>query len=186
VVQDSIFHLIERLGSLLRSEQRRLGAPHSLEPVHLQALAYLLRANRYSDTPIGVAEFLGLTKGNVSQRLMALERAGLLSRHPDADDGRVVHLAPTARARALLRALMPPPGWRTALRTAGIDEAALESALAALLAGLQRANARRTFGQCRTCRFLRRENGGFVCGLTSEPLTASDTELLCREHETAA
>jgi DNA-binding MarR family transcriptional regulator len=186
VVQDSIFHLMERLGSLLRSEQRRLGAPHGLEPVHLQALAYLSRANRYSDTPIGVAEFLGLTKGNISQRLMVLERAGLLSRRPDADDGRVVHLAPTARARALLRALMPPPGWRTALREAGLDEAALGSALAALLAGLQRANAQRTFGQCRTCRFLRRENGGFVCGLTSESLTPSDTELLCREHEAAA
>ncbi len=186
MVQDGTFHLIERLGSLLRSEQRRLGAPHDLEPVHLQALAYLSRANRYSDTPIAVAEFLGLTKGNVSQRLMALERAGLLTRRPDGTDGRVVHLAPTARARTLLRALTPPPGWRAALQTAGIDEAAMVSALTALLAGLQRANAQRTFGQCQTCRFLRREKGGFVCGLTLEPLTPADTQLLCREHESAA
>jgi DNA-binding MarR family transcriptional regulator len=185
-VKDVAFHLVERLGSLLRSEQRRLGAPHGLEPVHLQALAYLSRANRYSDTPIAVAEFLGLTKGNVSQRLLALERAGLLSRRPDNEDGRVVHLAPTARARALLRTLVPPPGWRTALREAGIDEAALGTILTVLLAGLQRANAQRTFGQCQTCRFLRRENGGFICGLTLEPLMPADTQLLCREHEPAA
>jgi DNA-binding MarR family transcriptional regulator len=186
MASDHAFDLIERIGGLLRGELRRLGAPHGLEPVHVQALAYLARANRYSDTPIGVAEFLGLTKGNVSQRLIALEKAGFLKRRRDTDDARVVHLAPTARAQALLRQLSPPPSWREACGAAGIDTAALSAGLAALLAALQRANDQRTFGQCRSCRFLQRDGRRFTCGLTREALTPADTQLLCREHEPPA
>ncbi|HEX2887613.1 MarR family winged helix-turn-helix transcriptional regulator [Vineibacter terrae] len=183
---DRVFDLIERLGALLRSELRRLGAPHGLEPVLLQALAYLARANRYSDTPIAVAEFLGLTKGNVSQRLIALEKAGMLLRRPDRHDARVVHLAPTAKAQALLAALSPPPAWRAAMAASGEDTAGLEAGLTGLLSALQRANGRRTFGQCRGCRFLQRDGDTFTCGLTRDPLEPGDTLLLCREHEAAA
>lgn len=183
---DRLFDLVESIGALLRSELRRLGAPHGLEPVHLQALAYLARANRYSDTPIAVAEFLGLTKGNVSQRLIALEKAGLLRRRPDRDDARVVHLVPTAKAQTLLEALSPPPAWRTATAAVAGDQEGVETALATLLSALQGANGRRTFGQCRSCRFLQRKDGAFTCGLTHDPLEPDHTLRLCREHEPAA
>ena len=186
MAEDRVFDLIERIGALLRSELRRLGAPQGLEPVHLQALAYLARANRYSDTPIAVAEFLGLTKGNVSQRLIALEKAGLLRRRHDRDDARVVHLVPTAKAQALLGALSPPPAWRTAMTATGDRREDLEAGLTVLLSALQSANGRRTFGQCRSCRFLQHKDGAFTCGLTRDPLEPDHTLRICREHEPAA
>ena len=55
--------------------------------------------------------------------------------------------------------------------------------LESLLRELQRANSSRTFGVCKTCRHLQENGDQFHCGLTEEPLTAKETELICHEHE---
>lgn len=184
---DDLFALIDRLGHLLRHDLRAGGAGDGLEPVHLQALDYLTRANRVSDTPVAVAEYLGLTKGNVSQRLLALERAGLVQRTPDADDGRVSHLQPTEAGQARLAAAVPPPAWREALRALPPSQRrALETGLRALLAALQRARGGRSFGVCRTCRHFVRVGDAARCGLTGEALAASQTLRICREHAPAS
>ncbi|MFO6350987.1 MarR family transcriptional regulator, partial [Pseudomonas aeruginosa] len=39
------------------------------------------------------------------------------------------------------------------------------------------------FGLCRSCRFHQRRAGSPFCGLTGEPLSAADAELICREHQ---
>lgn len=36
---------------------------------------------------------------------------------------------------------------------------------------------------CHTCRFFGREEPGYRCGLTGEPLSAADSTRICREHE---
>jgi DNA-binding MarR family transcriptional regulator len=183
---DDLYPLLERLGNLLRHDLRAAGADDDLEPVHLQALDYLARANRYSDTPVGVAEYLGLTKGNVSQRLIALERAGLLRREADPHDGRVSHLVPTAAGRARLRAAVPPWPWGAALD--GVPAAtrtALAEGLRTLLSALQRERGGRSFGVCHTCVHFRRSPAGAQCGLTGEPLAAAQTLRICREHAEA-
>ena len=39
------------------------------------------------------------------------------------------------------------------------------------------------FGVCRSCSHFQREGAGrYRCGLTQEPLSASDSQRLCREH----
>ena len=60
-------HLIERLGNLVRADARAVCNDYDMRPVQLEALEFLTQCNRYSDTPQAVAEFLGLTKGTVSQ-----------------------------------------------------------------------------------------------------------------------
>lgn len=183
-MQQRAYLLLERLSNLLRSDLRRAGEAESLEPVLLQALDYLARANRYSDTPAAVTEYLGLTKGNVSQRLLSLERAGLIRRHEDAEDRRVSHLEVTARGREVLRAAVPPPAWRKALAGLSTEDAEhLATGLGALLAGLQRVNGFRTFGECRSCRHLQRDRRSLRCGLTGDALTEPETASMCREHE---
>ena len=87
-----LLELVERLGNLLRSEFRRAGADEQLQPVHVHALVYLTRANRYSNTPQAMAEYLGLTKGTMSQSLLLLDRRGLIERYQDDLDRRVVRL----------------------------------------------------------------------------------------------
>lgn len=180
--------LLERLTNLLRAEQRDAGADETLQPVHLSSLHYLSRANRYSDTPAGVTEYLGATKGTVSQSLLVLERKGLITKHTDEQDRRVTRLALTDMGKRFLSKNWPSSRVREAL--AGLpdqDREQLEEGLLSLLAALQRTNGWRSFGVCHTCQLFERLPGGrFRCGLTREPLVKAQTDKICREHEPAA
>jgi len=181
---DDLRDLVEALGRLLEGELRERAGAEGLQPIHVRALAFLGRANRYSNTPRGLAEWLGLTKGTVSQSLQLLHRRGLVERAPDPDDGRVVRMGLTARGRALLERCRRAPGWEGAVGQlpAGRREEAAAT-LRALLLEMQRRRGRLTFGECRTCRHLvRGGEGAFRCGLTAEPLRSSDTLRICREH----
>jgi DNA-binding MarR family transcriptional regulator len=181
---DRLYALLERLGNLLRTEERAAGLPHGLQPVHLQALRYLQSCNRYSNTPAALTEYLGLTKGTVSQTLLLLEEKGLLRKEADAEDRRVVHLLLTDAGRKVLKEALPPDLFKRALAHVPGGDAALEDALTGLLRSLQAANAQRSFGACATCKHFQREGAGrFRCGLTQEPLSREDSLLLCREHE---
>lgn len=177
--------LLERVGGLLRSETRQAARRRGLQPVQLEALVYLTRCNRYSDTPAALADYLGLTRGTVSQSLLALERKGFLSRVPDREDRRVVHLRLTAGGRAAASTASRPTIWESACST--LDTSLLErlgTDLEALLTAMQKAHGARTFGQCHTCRHLLKEGAEiFRCGLTRAPLTPAESRRICREHE---
>ena len=180
MASDSVFELVSRISRLIQAEGRTSGLPAA----QLEALAYVTSANRYSDTPAAVAEYFGTSRGTTSQTLLALERAGLLNRSRDSQDGRVVHLEPTPEGRRLVRKMVPPPVLRRAVANLGARGGRdLEEALRGLLLQLVRANEGRAFGVCRTCSHFRREpEGRFRCGLTQEPLSEADSNLLCREH----
>jgi DNA-binding MarR family transcriptional regulator len=170
--------LLERIASLLRSEMRRSAAADGLEPVHILALWYLAHANSFSNNPLAVGEYLGLTKGNVSQRLNVLEQKGLIRKVEDRKDRRRLHLELTRLGRTVLRRNYPPGTWPAA----GV-EASLEASLDSILRKMVAANGGRTFGQCRTCRFHESRAGAPFCGLLQLPLTAVQATQICREHE---
>lgn len=180
-----LLELIERICSVARAELRAQGGDSHLQPVHLQALAFIDRANRYSNTPQVLAEYLGSTKGTVSQSLLVLYRRGLVNRDADPQDRRVVRLSLSPAGRQWLT---PPPlegDWVKALTDVPEDQIATAlDVLSQALANLQRARGGRSFGVCHSCRHFRRESQDrFRCGLTGEPLSTSDSEKICREHE---
>jgi DNA-binding MarR family transcriptional regulator len=176
--------LVERLGNLLRADVRAACHEHGVRPVQLEALGYLTQCNRYSDTPQGVAEFLGLTKGTVSQTLKVLEQKGLLRKQDDARDKRVVHLKPTAKGQRLVERVVPSASLVQGLgKLSKSERQATVDALRVLLRSIQKANDLKTFAPCHTCRFNQKYEGGFFCGLTREPLDDQDVTLLCREHQ---
>lgn len=181
VTAERVHELLERLANLLRAEERQLGKQLGLQPVQMQALAYLARANRYSDSPNAVADYLGLTKGTVSQTLAVLQQRQLVAASDDAADGRRVHLKPTAKGRRAL-SMLPPAVLRKALGEGG-DAAALADSLEQVLVAIQRGRSGRTFGVCHSCRHFRGGPDGSHCGLTGEPLATEQTGRLCREHE---
>lgn len=172
--------LLERLAALIHQSVRDDAARHGLLPIHLQVLAYLSRANRYSDLPIAVAEYFGITRGTVSQTLSVLERKGLVTRQPDELHGKRIHLALTAAGRAVLAR-----SWARrldeALASTGSPGAGAHAQLEALLAALQRQNGNRAFGVCRQCAHFLAEGDGHRCGLTGEALTATQAAKICRE-----
>ncbi|MCF7977819.1 MAG: MarR family winged helix-turn-helix transcriptional regulator [Chromatiaceae bacterium] len=175
---------LERLCNLLRSEAWVASAKVGLQPIHLHTLRYLAVCNRYSDTPLAVAEFLGQTKGSVSQTLKLLAGKGLVAKQSDAADRRLVHLTPTPAALELLA--QTKSELRISQAAADLDEtacSALDAGLTGLLRALQIAHGRRVFGVCSGCRFNERHAGGYRCGLTGELLSGDDVTRICREYE---
>jgi DNA-binding MarR family transcriptional regulator len=178
-----LLDLAERLGNLAEARLKALGAPHGLQTVHVRVLLYLAAANRYSNTPLAVGEYLGLTKGTVSQSLILLETKGYLSRGADARDRRVVRLALTAAGQAVVVEAEDLGRLRAA--SAEVPAGLLEG-LTGLLRQLQILEGRRSFGQCRTCRHHLADGPDlWRCGLTGEPLSQADSVRICREHVSA-
>lgn len=181
----NLFDLFERLSSLMRAWFRQHPLLVDIQPIQLSALLYLARCNHYSNTPLGVTEYLGLTKGTVSQSLKALEAKGLIVKSQDSRDKRSVHLELTAQAQELLSAVIPPDFVSAAANRMGGKAQQLESLLGEMLTEIQREQDISTFGLCKTCRFHRQVDGNPFCGLTEEPLAGPAAELICREHEAA-
>jgi MarR family transcriptional regulator, organic hydroperoxide resistance regulator len=176
--------VLERLCNLLRMETRAFGLKHGLQPVQLEALTFLTQCNRYSDTPQAVGEYLGLTKGTVSQSLKVLVQKGLLRKQSDKQDKRVVHLAPTVKGRNLVKNAIADKNLAPSLaKTNALKINELTSVLRSALREMQQVNQRKAFAACHTCRFNEHHTKGYVCGLTLEALSAQDIQLICREHE---
>ncbi|MEM8962304.1 MAG: MarR family winged helix-turn-helix transcriptional regulator [Acidobacteriota bacterium] len=178
-----LHQLTERLTSLFRAGLRQAATEHGLKLVQLEALIYLGSANRYSDTPAALTEYLGITKGTVSQTLKALEKRGLIKKVADLVDGRVVHCRPTETGQTMIDQVYPIQLFAE-LPDTTFEQPARE--LESLLRTLQQANDLRSFGICRSCRFFEPRELGGRCGLTKEALSPEDATKLCREHELAS
>lgn len=180
--------LIGSLARLAQAEVRDRALAADLQPVHIVALAYLRDANRYSNTPMALAEFLGSTKGTVSQSLLLLYRKGLVERHADPHDGRVLRLRLSPAGRRLLREADLEAQWSQAV--AGLcaaEVAQTERTLQGLLRSLQRRRGGRSFGVCSSCAHFQGHAGASGrCGLTGEALDRADAGRICREHLVAA
>lgn len=168
--------LLERLSHVLREEHRAVATEHGLALAQVEVLRYLVAANRFSDTVSALVEYLGATKGTLSQTVSALERKGLLVRVQDQVDRRVQHCRVTEAGRVVVRAseaAWPPPGFDMDAGTA--------NRLDALLRGLLAARGGRPFGLCTSCVHHRAGPEGRRCALLGVALTDGDAGKLCRE-----
>lgn len=183
-----LYEYLERIANLIRTDVRRAGIAKGLQPVQMEALHYLSRCNRYSNTPVAVADFLGLTKGTVSQTLGVLEANGLVEKKADAIDRRVVHLVLTEAGRGVVAECIPPRVLESAVQAwSDSDRAQAVSVLDRILRGIQKANGLKTFGVCETCHHHQRnEDGSRRCCLTTETLSEADAGMVCREHQPPA
>lgn len=179
-------NLIERLERLARA-----GALSAdLNPAQWEALRYIGHANRFSRNPAALADYLGSTRGTVSQTLIALERKGLIARAQSLTDGRSVDLSLTPAGEKTLRR---DPLLDFAARIdacAGPGTRRLRDQLRAILAGVVAANQGRAFGACGACRYFRRRaHPGAAqphhCALLDEPLSDADSDMICVEQQAA-
>ncbi|PPD02441.1 MAG: MarR family transcriptional regulator [Methylobacter sp.] len=180
-----IYELIECMAALIRSEERKRCTELGLQPVHFQVLNYLSRCNKYSDTPAAVANFLGMTRGTVSQSLIILEKKGIIKKAPDAADRRMVHLQLLPEGLELLKKARPTDLFQTAaviLQSADAVSVADNNVFRQALTALQKANQSQSFGVCKTCRNFGQREGGHYCKLTQEKLDAGEIEQICQEH----
>ncbi|MGR9116372.1 MAG: MarR family winged helix-turn-helix transcriptional regulator [Gammaproteobacteria bacterium] len=178
-----LYRVIERMAALIRSEERKKCTELGIQAVHLQVLDYLSRCNRYSDTPAALTNYLGMTKGTVSQTLLLLERKGFIKKVPDLADKRMVHLHLVAEGRDVLeRASTTQLFSNAALILEKQNPQVQEDAFILALTALQKAHQSHSFGLCKSCKYFTSTPQGYFCGLTKETLTQADSEKICQEH----
>ncbi len=155
-----------------------------LNPVQRSALEYLRDANRFSRSPSHVAEFLGTTRGTMSQTLKALLRKGFVEEVRSEIDKRSISYALTRVGSAVL----DEEGIIALALTKLNDQDAveLESGLHLALRQALKLNGGKSFGQCNTCRYHDTTTGAPYCQLLSLRLSTDDGGKICVEHKEAA
>lgn len=175
--------LIDRISTLLRAEQRKKYSALGLQPVHVQTMDYLASCNRFSDTPAALTDYLGLTKGTVSQTLQVLVRKGFIEKTPDSVDKRIVHLKVLPAGKELLQSITPFDVFIKAEQAiANKQFDSISAALYEALVALQSVNGSSSFGQCKNCITFSEENDHYYCLLMQQPLDQADIEKICREY----
>ncbi len=162
----------------------RLGASETwgddLNPAQMAALGYLSRANRFSRSPSHVADYLGTTRGTMSQTLKALVRKGYVAEQRSATDKRSISYGLTDDGRAFVAKSDAFDNAIAALPA--IEKAQLDGALSSVLMALIAENGGKVFGVCATCRHHKRVNAGLYCELLGVPLTPVDATHICQEY----
>lgn len=177
--------LIERLTRILQNDAHTGG----LKPTQWEALRYLARANRFSRSPGALTIYLGMTKGTVSQTLLALERKGLVEKQAAAKDRRGVKLDLTKAGQTLLA---DDPMRNLDASIAAMPREArdrLGKSLESLLKDMITRRGGRPFGACKTCTHFRarhKQGAPHFCSLLDEPLSINDKKRICVEQEAAA
>ncbi len=179
--------LLIQIGRLAYAESSKAG----LTPTQWMALRYFARANRFSRTVSGFADYHATTRGTVSQTVKTLTERGFLSRRRSETDGRSVRFDLTEQGREVIAA--DPLSRLIGL----IDDlppdvlqafAAQMSGIASQLSG---ALGRPGFGACRRCRFLEEDKRcadsdlNARCRYVGEKLEFKDLDGLCVNYAPA-
>lgn len=176
---DHIRSLITRLARLDASETWVA----ALNPAQVAALDYLSRANRFSRAPSHVADYLGTTRGTMSQTLKALARKGYVSERRSDTDKRSISYELTEAGRALAAGGGALVDAIEALPHEA--QAYLGNGLSDLLAHQLRGNDGRRFGICKTCVHHRVTQDGPYCALLLLDLLPDEPDQICHEQVAA-
>lgn len=164
---------LDRLSTLHKNIMRKCGQDNGLLLVHIEILVYLSRCNKYSDTTQALSEYLGQTKGSISQSLKFLEDNRFIGREQDLNDKRIFHLIILNKGLEIINNF-------DKLFKIDINP----NIVSDIVKLLQKNNGLKSFGICSTCKFNREINNiTFFCRLTNEELSLSDIQKQCREHE---
>lgn len=173
--------LLERVARLTQN----LGNAEGLNSVQWETLRYFDRANKFSRSPTGLTDYLGVTKGTVSQTINAVERKGLVKKVGVPGNARSIRIELSAKGKKLL-AKNPLSALTEDLD--GLSPNEIQRLNNSLRHVIERSIARRggsAFGVCKTCRHFEvdhRDGDPHRCKLLEVPLKESDSVLICREH----
>lgn len=181
--REKIVELVDRLSRLAHTLQFSQG----LNPAQWEALRFVARANRISCSPGALAEFMGSTKGTVSQTLKALEAKGLIARTRLPGDRRSVRMSITPAGSELL-ANDPLGAIGDALGPCSESEQGrLVEGMERLLGAVQKSHGATEFGPCTDCSHYRPEacsetnSVGCRCGVSGELFSALEIDRICAD-----
>ncbi|HIF10755.1 MAG TPA: MarR family transcriptional regulator [Sneathiellales bacterium] len=180
----NISDLVDRIGRIVHAIQFASG----LNPAQWEALRFLSRANSYSRSPGALAEYLGSTKGTVSQTIIALESKGYVVRNRSETDRRSINIELTDEGHDLVSQdpLCLVEGAVSGLAPADRDNFA--RSMDSLIKNLQRERGQAEFGVCGEC-VHNRSDGEFGenchCILRDEVLLFDELAQICLDFQSA-
>lgn len=178
--QIHVADLIDRLSRLHQTEFWQ----DELNPTQMAALRYLACANVYSRSPSHVADYLGSTRGTVSQSLKTLSTKGFIRRVSSSADKRSVRYDVTPSAHKVVEKSTAMEHVISQLNEN--ENKHLASLLSKVLHTTLRDRGGRSFGICSTCKHHETEDGRSYCRLLEVGLATGEISLICHEHEKAA
>ena len=180
-----IVELVDRLSRIAHTLQFSDG----LNPAQWEALRFVAKANRTSCSPGALADFMGSTKGTVSQTLKALEAKGLIARSRCDGDKRAVRIALTEAGRDVL-CRDPLSVISDAIAPfSETEQADLVAGMEGLLAAVQLRQGIPEFGPCLECCHYKPEacsetnSVGCRCGVSGELFNALEIDRICADFE---
>lgn len=176
--------LLDRLGRLTRELQFADG----LNPAQWEALRFVAQANKYSRNPTALAEYLGATKGTVSQTLIALENKGLITRCKKTDDRRQVELCLTEAGQTMLGRDPMQTLERASTEIADELGAEMVKGLTRLLHDLQTRHQVVEFGVCQDCSLFcvnAQDQAAGICGNNGDTIDEVEKAKICVNYKTA-
>lgn len=179
-----IVELVDRLSRIAHSLQFAEG----LNPAQWEALRFVARANRNSCSPGTLAEFMGSTKGTVSQTLKALESKGLIRRTRKEHDRRAVVISVTPAGLKLVE--KDPLGQiHDALSPCSeTEQLGVVSGLERLVGIVQKHQNIPEFGPCLGCSHYQPEacsetnSIGCRCGVSGELFNSFELDKICGDY----
>lgn len=175
---DTITALLNRLSRVDASDWRSPG----MNAAQAAVLDYLSRANRFSRSPSHVADYLGTTRGTMSQSLKSLVQKGLVSEERSETDKRSISYHLTDKGGRTVRDDRPNPG----IGDLSLAEARmLEQLLRRLLQARVAERGFRPFGICKDCIHHEQDGSKRYCRLLGVSLQSEEALLICHEQEPA-
>lgn len=183
---------LERLASVLRSDQWSAANAVGLNPTQAHVLSFLAGRGEAGLRVKAIAGHLGVTQPTATDSVAALERKGLVSKQADASDARAVAVRVTQAGRDAVRAIgLSSMATDEALAALSpTDQAALLLLVTKLIRSLQLAGALPAQRICVTCRHFRPNahpgaEAPHHCAFVNAAFGTRDLRLDCGEHEPA-
>jgi DNA-binding MarR family transcriptional regulator len=175
----ALLPLLERVARLMRADSHKGG----LNPAQWEALRYLSRCNRFSNSPMALAKYLDTTKGTISQTVKSLEKKELAVKAPRDGERRSISLTLTDKGAAALRDDPLTDFMEVLDGLGGKMRRRLAKGLEDILAAETRRRGIQEFGTCTSCRYFRGSGSEpHLCMYFEAPLSDEETRLICLAH----
>ncbi|MEE8338717.1 MAG: MarR family transcriptional regulator [Xanthomonadales bacterium] len=177
----AVAELLARIGRTAYGD----GFAEGLTPAQWTALRYFSRANRFSRTVSGFAEFHATTRGTASQMVKSLVKKGFLTRKRSEQDRRSVRFDLMEKSLALLERDPFESLVAAAGELSNTSRQVISRGLDCMLQVLATRHGKKVFGMCPNCKYLRTgscctgDETEYQCELLGEPLRETELRQLC-------
>jgi len=176
-----VAELVARIGRTAYGD----GFAEGLTPAQWTALRYFSRANRFSRTVSGFAEFRATTRGTASQTVKSLVKNGFLTRKRSQQDRRSVRFDLTGKSLTLLERDPFESLVAAAGELSNTSRQVISRGLDRMLQVLAAHHGKKVFGMCPDCKYLSTgicctgDETEYQCELNGEPLREAEICQLC-------